>query len=170
MKKIHHNILLVIVILLTFFPRMYRIDNPIADWHSWRQGDTASVTREYVKHGIDILRPRYHDLGNVQSGKHNLEGWRMVEFPNGYFAHVEQKSGLARKLGLLTIGNIIDSSYRGECHAIIVNTGNVFFDIKKGQKIAQIIFHRCYTVDKINYVEELSETDRGNKGFGSTGV
>lgn len=72
---------LAILILITFFVRLYRIDNPIADWHSWRQVDTASVTREYVKHGIDPLRPKYHDLGNVQSGIHNTEGWRMVEMP-----------------------------------------------------------------------------------------
>lgn len=69
------------LIALTFFVRLYRIDYPIADWHSWRQVDTASVTREYVKHGVDILRPKYHDLGNVQSGLDNLEGWRMVEMP-----------------------------------------------------------------------------------------
>lgn len=81
MKKINTNILLAIIILLTFFSRMYRIDNPIADWHSWRQSDTASVTREYVKHGIDILRPHYQDISDLQSGQDNLEGWRMVEFP-----------------------------------------------------------------------------------------
>jgi hypothetical protein len=81
MKKLNYKILLAVIIILTFFTRMYRIDNPIADWHSWRQADTASVTREYVKNGVDILRPRYHDLANVQSGKDNLEGWRMVEMP-----------------------------------------------------------------------------------------
>jgi hypothetical protein len=53
----------------------------VADWHSFRQADTASVTREYVKDGIDLLRPRYQDLSNIQSGKDNLEGYRMVEFP-----------------------------------------------------------------------------------------
>ncbi|MDH5533869.1 MAG: glycosyltransferase family 39 protein [Candidatus Pacebacteria bacterium] len=81
MKKINTKILLIIIILLTFFTRMYRINNPIADWHSWRQSDTASVTREYVKHGVDILRPHYQDISDLQSGQDNLEGWRMVEFP-----------------------------------------------------------------------------------------
>ncbi len=61
--------------------RLYKLHEPLADWHSFRQADTASVTREYVKHGIDILRPQYHDLSNIQSGEDNLEGWRMVEFP-----------------------------------------------------------------------------------------
>lgn len=75
-----------IIILLACVLRLYRFSNPIADWHSFRQADTASVTREYVKHGIDLLRPRYHDLSNIQAGTRvggadNLEGWRMVEFP-----------------------------------------------------------------------------------------
>lgn len=61
--------------------RLYKLNEPLADWHSFRQADTASVTREYVKHGIDILRPQYQDMSNIQSGDDNLEGWRMVEFP-----------------------------------------------------------------------------------------
>jgi len=90
MKKIDLKILIVMIVFLTFFTRLYRINYPIADWHSWRQADTASVTREYVKNGVDILRPRYHDLANVQSGKDNLEGWRMVEMPfiNAFIATI----------------------------------------------------------------------------------
>ncbi len=66
--------------------RLYHITAPLADWHSFRQADTASVTREYVKHGISLLRPTYHDLSNIQSGednqgKDNVDGLRMVEFP-----------------------------------------------------------------------------------------
>jgi 4-amino-4-deoxy-L-arabinose transferase-like glycosyltransferase len=64
-----------------FLLRVYKIDSPVLDWHSFRQADTASVTREYVKHGIDILHPKYHDLANIQSGLNNTEGYRMVEFP-----------------------------------------------------------------------------------------
>lgn len=71
----------VLLVVLAFGLRMYRIGNPIGDWHGFRQADTASVTREYVKNGVDLLRPRYHDLGNIQSGLENLEGYRMVEFP-----------------------------------------------------------------------------------------
>lgn len=53
----------------------------MADWHSWRQADTASVTRIYTERGIDLLRPKYHDLSHLQSGVPNPEGWRFVEFP-----------------------------------------------------------------------------------------
>lgn len=70
-----------LLVLVALLLRLYKINEPLADWHSFRQVDTASVTREYVKHGIDILRPHYQDMSNIQSGKDNLEGWRMVEFP-----------------------------------------------------------------------------------------
>ncbi len=61
--------------------RLKDLSAPLADWHSFRQADTASVAREYVKHGIDLLHPKYHDLSNIQSGRDNPEGYRMVEFP-----------------------------------------------------------------------------------------
>lgn len=70
-----------IIVVLAILVRIYKIDGPIADWHSFRQADTASVARIYMTQGIDILRPRYHDLSNIQSGNDNPNGWRMVEFP-----------------------------------------------------------------------------------------
>lgn len=73
--------LIVLILLVALSARLYRVTNSVLDWHSFRQADTASVTREYVKHGVDLLVPRYHDLANIQSGKDNLEGYRMVEFP-----------------------------------------------------------------------------------------
>lgn len=78
MKKLYP---LLAILVLAFALRLYKIDNPIADWHSFRQADTASVTREYVKHGINFLKPTYHDLSNIQSGKENPNGYRMVELP-----------------------------------------------------------------------------------------
>jgi len=80
-QKQLHSWLPWIIIAAAFVVRLYQINAPLADWHSFRQADTASVTREYVKNGIDLLRPKYHDLSNIQSGEDNLEGWRMVEFP-----------------------------------------------------------------------------------------
>ena len=76
-----------IILLGGFFVRLYKINNPIADWHSWRQADTASVTREYIKNGLNLLVPKYHDLSSAQTGVTNLEGYRMVEFPLFNFFH-----------------------------------------------------------------------------------
>lgn len=70
-----------VLVGLTIVPRLYRIDAPVADWHSWRQSDTAAVARNFLKFGFDPLRPRYDDLSNIQSGRDNPEGYRMVEFP-----------------------------------------------------------------------------------------
>ncbi|MDO8503189.1 MAG: glycosyltransferase family 39 protein [bacterium] len=73
--------LLSLIVALGFLVRLYKIDNPIADWHSWRQADTASVTRIFIERGIDPLHPRYHDISFLQTGKFNPSGWRFVEFP-----------------------------------------------------------------------------------------
>lgn len=67
--------------------RLYKLDNPIADWHSFRQADTASVTREFLKTGPNILVPTYHDHSNIQSGKDNPKGYRMVEMPLYNYLH-----------------------------------------------------------------------------------
>lgn len=76
-EKFFLIVLTVIFVLL----RLYKITNPIADWHAFRQADTASVTRQFQKNGINLLIPKYHDLGSIQSGLDNPEGYRMVEFP-----------------------------------------------------------------------------------------
>lgn len=73
--------MLFFIVTITIVLRLYKFDGPIADWHSFRQVDTASVARIFVDDGIDILHPRYHDLSNIQSGKDNPLGYRMVEFP-----------------------------------------------------------------------------------------
>jgi len=74
--------LLFAIMLLGASLRSYKLHEPLGDWHSWRQADTASVAREYVKAGkIDLFHPRYHDLSNIPSGLDNPEGWRFVEFP-----------------------------------------------------------------------------------------
>jgi hypothetical protein len=67
--------------LCGFLVRLYKIDNPVADWHSWRQADTASVTRNYINFGINLLVPKFDDISSIQSRISNPEGFRMVEFP-----------------------------------------------------------------------------------------
>jgi 4-amino-4-deoxy-L-arabinose transferase-like glycosyltransferase len=80
-KKNPHIIILILILLSGFIFRLYRFDNPIADWHSWRQADTSAVSRNFVREGFDILHPRFDDLSNVASGMDNPEGFRFVEFP-----------------------------------------------------------------------------------------
>jgi len=71
----------VLIAILTIALRLYKIDIPLADFHSWRQADTASVSRNFADDGINLLKPRYDDLSNIQSGLVNPQGYRMVELP-----------------------------------------------------------------------------------------
>ncbi|EKE12743.1 MAG: hypothetical protein ACD_13C00144G0048 [uncultured bacterium] len=80
-SKYFEYILLSIMLVLGFTVRLYKINNPVADWHSWRQSDTASVSRVYLENGINLLLPRYHDISSIQTGMDNPQGYRMVEFP-----------------------------------------------------------------------------------------
>lgn len=76
-----NTLILGAILILAFTVRLYKFTSPLADWHSWRQADTAAVARNYSKDGIDLLKPRYDDLSNVQTGLYNPEGLRYVEFP-----------------------------------------------------------------------------------------
>src|SRR3989338_9879858 len=80
MKKSDLIILLLILSVGLFF-RLYKINTPLADLHSWRQADTAAVARNFARDGIDLLHPRYDDLSGREAGIENPEGYRMVEFP-----------------------------------------------------------------------------------------
>ncbi len=80
MKNLTQCILFTLLVVAVYV-RLYGLANPIADWHSWRQADTAAVARNFTKFGFDPLRPRFDDLSNIPSGKDNPMGWRMVEFP-----------------------------------------------------------------------------------------
>ena len=80
-KKNIEYYLLSLIVLGGFLVRLYKINNPIADWHSFRQADTASVARLYLENGINLLYPKYYDLSSTQSRMLNPEGYRFVEFP-----------------------------------------------------------------------------------------
>jgi hypothetical protein len=100
MRKVFlKNLLLLLIIFAAFFVRLYRIDNPIADWHSWRQADTSAVSRNFVEHGYDVLHPRFDDLSNIPSGIDNPLGYRFVEFP----IYNLLQAGLFQLIGILTL-------------------------------------------------------------------
>lgn len=92
------------ILVLAVVVRLFKINTPLADWHSWRQSDTASVTREFVKHGVNLLHPQYHDLSSIPSGLDNPEGYRMVEFPivNALTAVLYQLSGSSTEIHIFS--------------------------------------------------------------------
>lgn len=94
-----------------------------------------------------------------------------IELPEGYEAQIRARSGLASKFGITLISGVgtIDSDYRGELHVPLINQSEHVMQIKDGDRIAQMVVTE-YTHITPNIVHELSETTRGNKGFGHTGV
>ena len=94
-----------------------------------------------------------------------------VQIPEGYEGQVRARSGLAIKHGIGLINSIgtIDSDYRGELKIPVINFGNESFTINNGDRIAQLVIASYERVTPI-IVTELDETDRGEGGFGHTGV
>lgn len=90
-----------------------------------------------------------------------------VEPPTGFGLEIRNRSGLSTK-GITYLGGEIDNSYRGEIKVIMINLSNTRYDIHKGDKIAQLLPRKIYNF-KVEEVKELSETIRGDKGFGSSG-
>lgn len=93
-----------------------------------------------------------------------------LEIPEGYEAQIRSRSGLAKNKGVFVLNSpvTIDSDYRGEIMVILMNLGHKEFVIKRGDKIAQMVF---FPVIKCIFEqsEQLSITDRNQNGFGSTG-
>ncbi|WP_417871528.1 dUTP diphosphatase [Winogradskyella sp.] len=94
-----------------------------------------------------------------------------IELPIGYEAQVRPRSGLAAKKGITVLNapGTVDADYRGEIGVILVNLSNEEFTIQNGERIAQLVIAKHERAQWIE-VEELSETDRGEGGFGSTGT
>ena len=93
-----------------------------------------------------------------------------IELPKGYEAQIRPRSGLAARYGISIVNSpgTIDSGYRGEIKVILINHGSQNYNAKKGDRIAQMIIHKYEEVGVVE-LEELSETERGDGGLGSTG-
>jgi dUTP pyrophosphatase len=94
-----------------------------------------------------------------------------IELPIGYEAQVRPRSGLAAKKGITVLNSpgTVDADYRGEIGVILVNLSNEDFVIENGERIAQLIIAKHERAEWFE-VNEISETSRGEGGFGSTGV
>lgn len=94
-----------------------------------------------------------------------------IELPIGFEAQVRPRSGLAAKKGITVLNapGTVDADYRGEIGVILVNLSNEDFTIENGERVAQLVIAKHERAEWIE-VEALSETDRGEGGFGSTGT
>ncbi len=91
-----------------------------------------------------------------------------MEIPEGYVGLVWDKSGISIKGGLKTMGGVVDSPYRGEIMIGIINLSSEPYVFEKGHKVAQMVIQKKENV-VVEEVTELSDTSRGQGGFGSTG-
>ena len=119
--------------------------------------------------GVDLFAAEDHVL---KPGKRVLAPTGIaVAIPDGYEGQVRPKSGLALKHGLSVVNTpgTVDAGYRGEVGVILVNLGQEVVEIRRGQKIAQMVFGKVERAS-LDVVEKLDKTSRGAGGFGSTGV
>jgi len=121
--------------------------------------------------GMDI-RAAIEEPMELEPGKRSLipTGLQMA-LPKGYEAQIRPRSGLAYRNGItmLNTPGTIDSDYRGEVKVLAVNLGDESFVIRRGDRVAQMVIAPV-TQATIQEVEELTETERAEGGFGSTGV
>ena len=130
---------------------------------------------------LGVQLPSYAHSGDVGMDMFSLEDYLLkvgerkifpvgfaLEFPNGYAAMVKDKSSLPKNGGLHTMGGVFDAGYRGEYNVQLVNLGQEPYQIKKGDKLAQLVIYPV-VIAELEEVQELSDSSRGTGGFGSTG-
>ena len=136
-----------------------------------------------LPHGEGLPLPRYasedavgldvtaaEELSLQPGDRHAVATGFAIEIPRGYEVQVRPRSGLAIKNGItcLNTPGTIDSDYRGEVKVILINLGQEPFEIRRGERIDQLVPAPVLRADFVE-VGELAETARGSGGFGSTG-
>lgn len=110
-----------------------------------------------------------YDCSVPARGKNLVKTDISIAFPQGYYARVAPRSGLAWKNSIDVGAGVIDVDYRGPVGVILFNHSDEEFKITRGDRIAQLILERISTPDVVE-VDDLDETERNAGGFGSTGV
>ena len=121
--------------------------------------------------GLDLCSSSEPEI-LINSGESKLIPTNLIlEIPDGYEGQIRPRSGLAFKNNITVLNSpgTIDSDYRGEVKVLLINHGKDDFKIKFGDRIAQLVIAKY---EKVNFIESelISETERGEGGYGSTGV
>jgi dUTP pyrophosphatase len=122
--------------------------------------------------GMDICAA---ESTNIQPGEIVIISTGIyLELPQNYECQVRSRSGLAAKYGITVLNSpgTIDSDYRGEVKVILINHGQVSFEVNPGDRIAQLVFNKIEQpeFEEFKLVDSLESSERGNGGFGSTGL
>jgi dUTP pyrophosphatase len=122
--------------------------------------------------GLDLLAAVPEDAPMILApGKHALVPTGLtIALPPGYEAQVRPRSGLAAKHGVTVLNapGTVDADYRGEIGVLLINHGDAPFEVRRGERIAQMVIAPVVRAELVAAVS-LSATDRGSGGFGSTG-
>lgn len=118
-----------------------------------------------------------YDLSSCENTIIPAKKWKVVnsgiaiQIPQDCYARIAPRSGLAVKKGINTGAGVVDSDYRNAIGAVLFNHSDEDFEVKVGDRIAQIVFEKIYTPElkEVDY-DELTSTERGVNGFGSTGI
>lgn len=152
-----------------------------------KKSDICRIEISWLEHGLGLTPPQYQSAGAagvdlaaaiapenpilIKPGKRHLvpTGFCMA-LPQGFEAQIRPRSGLALKHGvtILNAPGTIDSDYRGEVHVLLINLGENDFEIERGMRIAQMVIAPV-TIARFSPASELPTSERGKKGFGSTG-
>jgi dUTP pyrophosphatase len=165
--------------------REFGID--IKDLEDRMMNDVTQLPLGYHKLNPDAVTPKYNypsdsgfDLHSVRDleippfGRILVPTGLSFDIKDGYEIQVRSKSGLAIKQGLMVLNSpgTVDNGYNGEIQVIVFNTNNYIVKIPKGMKVAQAVLCPVVNGKWVELVEngDVTEKDRGNNGFGSTGI
>ncbi|WP_417803585.1 dUTP diphosphatase [Thalassospira lucentensis] len=134
-------------------------DLPLPDYAT---AQSAAVDLQAAIDGVQVIAPGKRAM---------IETGIAIALPAGFEAQVRPRSGLAAKNGVTVLNSpgTIDADYRGEIKVILINHGDVPFEIERGMRIAQLVVAPVTQV-AWQAVDDLDETARGSGGFGSTGT
>lgn len=144
--------------------KIIRLDEKFSDIELPRYQSEGSA-------GMDI-RAAINDVEIIKKGEIKLISTSVaIALPSGFECQVRSRSGLAAKNGIFALNapGTIDSDYRGEIKVILANFGQEDFEIKRGDRIAQLVIAQYERIEWA-LAEKLDDTERGSGGFGSTGV
>lgn len=142
------------------------------------------ITFKLKKLSDNAIVPKYAHVGDAGMDLYSTEEVRIppmsaklvhtgiaIALPDGYEAQIRSRSGLALKSGVFVLNSpgTVDSCYRGEIGVILFNTTKHDFYVQSGSRVAQMVLAPI-TIGEAVVVEDLDETDRGDGGFGSTGI
>ena len=141
----------------------------------YSQSNEDSIDPEYAyptDSGFDLFSTSSVEIESF--GRSLIPTGLHIDIPDGYEVQVRSKSGLALKQGLMVLNSpgTVDQGYTGEIQVILFNTTKNNVIIKKGQKIAQAVISPVVSGKwvKLTKVDNINNKDRGEKGFGSTGI